>query len=327
MDGLSCNNCGTPMHESDIFCRRCGAKRQLIGMESEACFCPQCGNSLRSGARFCDMCGEEFPTTEGGDVRPRGERSRRRRKGCIRKLLLLILLLGIAGAVVKHRHSIQPILEELAARHFGGHQTAVVSEDIISSEPLPADPREVTYEYDERDEEDSSDPAPDAAPEEENAPLVIAIPVTEEPAGVSPDLSVSPDLTISPDSSVSPATDAEEPSGTAEVVWTERDQDGYSFLSPGDGIVPDNEVLSLQGVVSGNNVRVRNMPSTARGRILRELRSGVSVDVTRRYESGEERYYWFQVRAAGEIGWIYGEFLQVESTNSEVEGIITPLDE
>jgi len=108
---------------------------------------------------------------------------------------------------------------------------------------------------------------------------------------------------------------------TALMIWTEHDQDGYSFISPGNRLVADDEVLSIRGIVIGDNVRVRDGPST-RDRIRAQLTNGASVDVTGRFASSEERYYWFRIRRAEEIGWIYGEFLQVESTDSEVEGAI-----
>ena len=330
MNGLSCNNCGATIHESDVFCRRCGAKRQASGAEYEAGFCPKCGNVYRDGARFCDMCGEEFPSPKGGgNIRPQIKRGRRRRKGCLRKLLLLILLMGIAGAAITHRHTLRPIVEEFVARHLGALRHTVVSRDTeqewfpVASrdEEENAGVREVTSPDRERDEEDLNGPASgDIVPEEAEEPLVIAVPETEEPADVSPDLPVSPDFTASPDLSVSGA-EGEEISSTAEVVWTERDQDGYSFLSGGDRFEPDGEVLSVRGVVSGDQVNVRDRPSI-RGNRRRQFNNGTSVDVTGRFASGEEKYYWFRIRRAREIGWIYGEFLQVESTDSAVEDVI-----
>ena len=349
MSDLSCNSCGAPIHESDVFCRRCGAKQKVGGAEYKASICPKCGNAFRGGARFCDMCGEEFFAAEQGNVRPRGKRNRRRRRGCFLTLLLLVLMSGIAAPVIyRYKHKIPAVLEtclqsyEKLKEKIGDSyeqfkekkRPVVVSEDITSAEQFPvispderenaADVNEATFTLDESDEEVLQEPTPpDAESGETETFYVIAVPVTEELSDVSPDMSVSPDISVSPDLTISTElpvslTETTALSGITEVEWTERDGDGYSFLSQRDQAMSnDDEVLSVQGTVVGDRVRMRDRPST-RGNIRRQLNSGVSVDVTGRFASGEERYYWFQIRRAGEVGWIYGEFLQVESTDREV---------
>ena len=340
MNIISCHNCGAQLHRNDVFCRRCGAKKQSPGTEREAGFCPKCGNAPRDGAKFCDMCGEEFYAPEQGDTRLRGKRGRRRKRGCLLKLLLLVLLIGIAAAAVINRHRLSPIFREFAvipevvSEYFRALRPSVVSDDtassghpsVVSRDEIDggAKDRGIESPDDERDDEVSGDTAPDTAAGERETPVVIAAPLTEELGDGSPDLFISPD--VSPDSTISPdvsapSTEPEAFSGMPEVVWTERDRDGYSFLSPADRFAPGGEVSSLRGAVSGDHVRVRDRPST-RGRIRRQFNNGVSVDVTGRFASGEERYYWFRISSSGEVGWIYGEFLKVESTGSEVENII-----
>ena len=368
MDNVSCNICGAPIHESDVFCRKCGTKRKLAAVKKEIFLCPNCGSMPRAGARFCDMCGVDFNEPEQGEARPRVD-GKRKKKGCLRVLLPLILLLGIAGAVITNWDKVKPIIadfrdyimsREFVARYFGTFQPAESPEDISSAEQLPVvspDPdEEILSPADEGGEEDSGGILPDIAEDTEEPIIIIAVPVPVEPDDDLPDSFVSPDSADSPDSpepsgdlpepieppddspeSIEPSDDspvspdsadspdlpeaqaeAEALPTAPEVVWTERDQDGYSFLSRGNRFTPDDETLSIPGVVSADRVRVRNMPSTERGRILRQLNTGVQVDVTRRFASGGERYYWFQILHAGEIGWVYGEFLRVESTDNEV---------
>ena len=337
MENLSCSNCGAPLHENDVFCRRCGAKRQPAVAEYDVGFCPKCGNSLRSGARFCDMCGEDFFAPEQDNARPSGKHRRRRGRGCLHKLILLLLFLGAAGAAATHWDTVRPILEEFTARHFGTPQPDVSR----SGEDNAAEVREVTSPVDSRQDSEDSD---DRAPEEAETPLVIVVPILEEPSIVPQEEAETPLVIVVPileEPSIIPQEEAEAPlviaapileepddvipdsaehSETTELIWSERDRDGYSFLSLRDGSAAGGRILSLRGTVRGINVRVRDRPST-QGLIRRQLSTGDTVDVTGRFASGEEGYYWFQVRGAGEIGWIYGQFLQVESTDSAFEGI------
>ena len=88
------------------------------------------------------------------------------------------------------------------------------------------------------------------------------------------------------------------------------DAGGYSALAAPDRFFTSAEILSTVGVVSGDRVRLRTDHSL-KGRVIGKFDSGASFDVVRRYSSGNEKYFWYEVRRDGAEGWIYGEFLNV----------------
>jgi hypothetical protein len=260
---------------------------------------------LRPGARFCDICGADCSGLEAPDARSRRARRKHGKNGCVYKLILLILLFCvIAAALFIEWGNILSSVQERVIGYGRPSPPAAVSDDVISEPPSLV----VSV-----DEPDTPVHEPDVASEDAAPPEVVpASPVSDDAVLPVP----SQDL---PESS---ADVAGAPRGM-EIAWAERDRDGYSFLTPLDGFLPAGETLSLPGAVSGDHVRVRARPSI-RGRIRRQLDNGVSVDVTGRYSSGEEKYYWFQIRGGGEAGWIYGEFLRVTSTDSEVPEELRP---
>jgi hypothetical protein len=141
-----------------------------------------------------------------------------------------------------------------------------------------------------------AEPSPDVAPRE----AVRVSPVSSDPI---------PEATI-PAPAVSSADAV--PDNDAEYVWSAWDAEGYSSLIAEGRFLSPDETPSMAGVVSGDRVRMRAAPNTS-ARIMWQFDNGVSLNVLRRYLSGTERYYWFEVGRVGEAGWIYGEFLKVAS--------------
>ena len=107
-------------------------------------------------------------------------------------------------------------------------------------------------------------------------------------------------------SSVAPQTREPTP---AKLAWGVQGGDGISVLVLSDGS-PASELSSLPGSVTGSRVRLRAEPST-RASILGALERGEEVAIVRRFSSGEEKFFWYNVRTGKGTGWIYGEFVRV----------------
>ena len=70
-----------------------------------------------------------------------------------------------------------------------------------------------------------------------------------------------------------------------------------------------------RGIVMGDSVRMRVEPNTGAA-IIRQFDKNTVVDVLdSRSMSGQ--YPWYQVRHAGDTGWMYGEFLKVAPSGAE----------
>jgi hypothetical protein len=294
MEDLTCKNCGASMREGDIFCRKCGFKSQA----PEAGFCHKCGNALRTGAKFCDLCGAECSPEPGRPKRGRGRGGRG--WGPLVFIALCVVIAASAFAAYKFalipRRAVDPPAQEIPAADVPGDAPPQAGDPPGSADVAPSD-----------DINDDYIPIPD----ENAAPVSTEVSQTAGAGSVE----AGP---ISAETQASPGTES-----AGDLDWTERDVDGYSFLAPRDRFLSADEIVSLPGIVSGDHVRVRSRPNT-KGSIRRQLDGGVSLDVTRRYSSGQERYYWFQVHYGKSFGWIYGEFLNVENTGSEVPGFQPP---
>jgi uncharacterized protein YgiM (DUF1202 family) len=99
-----------------------------------------------------------------------------------------------------------------------------------------------------------------------------------------------------------------EPLGTPEtpaaLSWSPPDARGYSDpVSPSGDPVP-----AISGTVQGDRVRLRSEPNTA-SRIIRHFNKGAKVEITRRYAAASEEYPWYQIKAGGRSGWMYGQYV------------------
>lgn len=61
---MHCGNCGANMNEDEIFCSKCGTKKEVVEQQNEMnnaaiSFCPGCGNKLSQGESFCAKCGKK----------------------------------------------------------------------------------------------------------------------------------------------------------------------------------------------------------------------------------------------------------------------------
>ena len=291
------------MRGGDIFCRTCGFKNQA----AEAAFCHKCGNALRTGAKFCDMCGAESAPEP-----VRQKRGRDRGGHGLLPIVITVLLVVVAAAAFAVYTFV------LSERQAGNPEPPAAPATPVSKDaPAPAGGSgslpDVTEVAPNTDNNDDYIPIPDeiAAPgSPENSQTTGAGSAEIAPVSAGP---ISPEAQTPPSGAES----------SSDLEWTERDGDGYSFLAPRGRFLSSGEIVSIPGVVSGDHVRMRARPNT-KGRILRQLDNGVSFGVTGRYSSGQERYYWFQVRNGKNPGWIYGEFLNVENTSSEVPGYQPP---
>jgi RNA polymerase subunit RPABC4/transcription elongation factor Spt4 len=320
--------------------------------------CWNCGNTLRPAARFCDLCGEECVRLRRERRGWKRKTNGCFLIFAAALLWLAAGVSAIAIYNASKDASFRGILtyiresffasdsgdsvseSEGAKEELGGGDGAAVSEDlyetVISNDSLPA----VTPIAD--DETDISPPAsrPGGQEEEEGqtgqnspentdggSPSGVRDEGTKAEENTSSDaesgavvlaspLSVSPeseDQTVSEDVAVS----SDERQSTGPGAWTEQDAEGYSIVAANDRFFTSSQTPSLRGTVTADHVRVRSAPNTA-SRIRRQLDSGAEVELVRRFSSGKEPYYWFEVRSSGGSGWIYGEFIKPEADGNRV---------
>jgi uncharacterized protein YgiM (DUF1202 family) len=86
-----------------------------------------------------------------------------------------------------------------------------------------------------------------------------------------------------------------------EFSWSKADKNGYSKPTP-----------AITGTVSGDSVRVRAEPNT-KGKEIVKFNKGKKVSILRRYKSETENFPWYEVKADGKTGWMYGEFVRVDA--------------
>jgi predicted nucleic acid-binding Zn ribbon protein len=343
-----CPKCGAPAKEGDVFCRACGAKHLAGVSETKPPrevkrVCPNCGNTLRPAARFCDLCGEEC-------VKMQRERRRRKRKksGCFLVFAAVLLwLAAVVSAIViydavrdKSPKKVLTIIwenffasdsDEGAKEETGETSGAAVSEDsyeiVISYDTLPVvtpiaedepdiSPPDLRSSGEERQNppENSDEGSRTGDPGERDE-------VTDTAKSASSGAESDSVVLVSPLSASLESRDAgaSEDKRQDSGAWTEQDSEGYSTVAADDRFFTSSQTPSLRGIVTADHVRVRSAPNTA-SRIRRQLDSGAEVELVRRFSSGKERYYWFEVRDSGGSGWIYGEFIKPEAGGSE--GII-----
>ncbi|MDR2779818.1 MAG: zinc ribbon domain-containing protein, partial [Synergistaceae bacterium] len=326
MSGIFCRKCGAEGNENDIFCRKCGAKHQRDttyrdgASDDSANFCANCGNLMRQGAKFCDNCASEGGCYAGvhrqAGTSKRGGGSRRRYAFALLFLLILVILAAAAFGAYKYYSGDIDFTEIIAVikretkdgreRSDGTEPPGEPSGGAVSfDEPArnsSEEPRNVS-EFDETPEPDVGEIQPetgefqspaDIAPASEDARIPysdVAAPISEEPAPSETKLGT-------------------EASGSPKFAWSEQDAGGYSTLVAPDRFFTSAHPPSAIGVVSGDRVRLRSNHSLKSG-VVNQFGTGVSFDVVRRYASGDEKYYWYEVRRDSAEGWIYGEFLDV----------------
>jgi RNA polymerase subunit RPABC4/transcription elongation factor Spt4 len=333
----SCKKCGAPVREEDVFCPKCGAKHEWASAVYESKIsaaldrrCPNCGNLLREAARYCDLCGHEC-------VKIRRERKRKEKKrGCLALLFLFAvvwIIAGLSGVALYNTYKDKSLKE---AYVFTRHKIARLK-NIFTGGPSPASGDKVTVPPGDAsgDEEpqknfpwkQTSRPAsvdaatPPIASEEENgadaetsgetasgdvSAADFVLTVSGEPAaGETPDI---PEIFAG-------AASGDETGVSPDVSWTTPDDNGYSVLTE----------TPLAAEVTGDHVRVRSMPNTD-ARIRGQFDKGASVRVTRRYASGHEPFFWFEVRDGKTRGWMYGEFLKLERGVNRVEKYLEDTD-
>ena len=69
---MYCSNCGAPLNESDVFCPKCGARKDKAAPDT----CSNCGAPIEKGAKFCVNCGTTIAQPVQGYVAGRSQRSR-----------------------------------------------------------------------------------------------------------------------------------------------------------------------------------------------------------------------------------------------------------
>ena len=279
-----CGKCGISAGTDDVFCHRCGMELNVEAAPSteyaasQLKMCSQCGEPLPMGDRFCGKCGAGL-ATRGYNAEIHIKRrvspsgiTTHKRRRGF--LFKLISALVFWGVTAGALYGIY--------KFFGsGIPWFEVMALVTGTTPQTG---EVTLA--------------DAAGE----PFVELPPIVPETA----------------DSADSPAPDPiREESVQAGPVppprpeWGEQDVNGYSVL-----ILPEqNEAgganVSLRGVVSGNRVNLRAEPNTS-SQVLGQLSAGNEVAVSRRYRSGSEEYFWYEVNSGDNDGWMYGQYLRVE---------------
>ncbi|MDR1579628.1 MAG: SH3 domain-containing protein [Synergistaceae bacterium] len=365
-EAQTCQKCGAPAKEGDVFCRACGIKHlsEVSGIKPPAEIkrvCLNCGNALRPAARFCDLCGEEC-------VKMRRERrgGKHKRGGCF--LILAAVLLCFAAGIsavaiydVSRNMSLKGVLtflrenlfasdsaDEEAEEEPDGGSAAAVSEDLYgivvpndsltAVAPIAEDERDMSSPDVQPGREEGTNPPENTYEGEGSRPgdsgerdeRADGVENTLSDAGSGAMVLASP-LNVSAESSplnISPESEDQTASAGSERrvpgAWTERDSDGYSTVATGDEFFTSSQAPELLGVVTGRRVNVRSAPNTD-SRIKRQLDSGAEVELVRRFSSGKEPYYWFEVRSFGESGWIYGQFIRPESGGSEVPAV-SPAD-
>jgi hypothetical protein len=68
--------------------------------------------------------------------------------------------------------------------------------------------------------------------------------------------------------------------------------------------------------VTGAGVRLRAEPNT-KSQEVGKFSAGKKVAILRRYESGKEKFPWYEIDADGLVGWMYGEYVEVDEKMRE----------
>jgi len=297
-----CGKCGISAGTGDVFCHRCGMELNVQAAPnteyaaSQLKICPQCGEPLPLGDRFCGKCGTGM-ATKGFNTQihikrrlaPSGVTTHRRRRGFLFKLISALVFWGVAmGAlygVYKFLGSGIPWSDVMAMVTGSERQTGGIPLTDVHIEELPPIVPETS----------DSDVLPPIVPEA-SAPDVLPpiVPETE-------------------DSNVSaqPESIQAEPVPPPKPEWGEQDANGYSVLILPEQGEAGRAGVSMRGVVRGNGVNLRAEPNTGSER-LGQFNSGKEFDVTRRYWSGSEENFWYEVGSGDDNGWMYGQFLRVE---------------
>ena len=278
MNGYFCGKCGTPAGAEDVFCHRCGMELNVQAAPStdyaasQRKICPQCGESVPMGDRFCGKCGT-------GQVTPGFNAQIHTKKR------------AMPSGVTTHRRKRGFLLRLISALMFWGIVIGAfygvykfLGNGIPWSEVMAL-----------------------VASKEE--PRTVGMPVTESAGGISESMPpIVPETSGSGDLPVTPEPIRAEPLQPSKPEWGAQDANGYSVL-----ILPGQEGagVSRKGAVRGNRVRLRAEPNT-RSQILGQFDSGKEFDVTGRYWSGNERYFWYGVSSGGDSGWMYGEYIRME---------------
>jgi ribosomal protein S27AE len=127
-----------------------------------------------------------------------------------------------------------------------------------------------------------------------------------DPAAISEDFGFTGGEFVARTETPAPATQDNSSLGAGlGYVWSADDANGYSSLAPQDS---SGAVSGIKGTVLGDRVRLRAEPNT-NARILSHFDKGEPIEVLRRYSSGSEKFYWFNVRGKGRTGWMYGEYV------------------
>jgi ribosomal protein S27AE len=283
MSGYFCGKCGISAGTKDVFCHRCGSELNIQATPnteyaaSQRKICPQCGESVPMGDQFCGKCGT-------GQITPGFNthiHTKRR---------------AVPSGVTTHRRKRGFVFKLMSALVFWGVVIGALfavykflGSDIPWSEVIAV--------------------VAGSEPQTGN----VSLTVTEETGGYSEDL--LPIAPGTPDSDNLPAPqefiiqEGQVPQPKPE--WGTQDASGYSVLVlPGQDSVEGADI-SLRGVVRGANVNLRAEPNT-RSRRLGQFSSGKEFDVTRRFWSGRERFFWYGVSSGEDNGWMFGEYLRIE---------------
>jgi hypothetical protein len=102
---------------------------------------------------------------------------------------------------------------------------------------------------------------------------------------------------------IQPPDDPDE--SAPEFTWSDADARGYS--KPVSRSSSNKEPV-LDGTVLGDRVRLRSEPNTD-SRVIRHFNKGVKVEITRRYTTALEEYPWYNIKANGRSGWMYGQYV------------------
>jgi len=61
----TCDRCGEPVLETNAFCTKCGAKRNMVSASSApGRLCTKCGSTLAANSKFCNKCGHKNAAAE-----------------------------------------------------------------------------------------------------------------------------------------------------------------------------------------------------------------------------------------------------------------------
>ena len=292
MSGHYCGKCGTPAGTEDVFCHKCGTELNVRTVSeteyavSRRKICPQCGEPVPMGDRFCGNCGvAQAPPEINPQIHTKkhaipspGVTSHRRKRGFLFRLVSALLFWGVvAGAFY-------------TVYRFLGR-------DILWSEVFAV----VAGSGRQRQTAD-----------------VAPIPPTEEAYVRSEVLPpIVPETTDRGDPPIVPEPVQAEQVPQRGPEWGEQDANGYSAVTlPGRNNPEQGGVSSMRGTVTGNRVNLRSEPNT-RSQVRGQFTSGREVEITRRYWSGDERFFWYEVNSRGDSGWMYGEYLRIAEEAEE----------